>query len=73
MVAGGLRDRQNPRAQSCEFGLHVVGRPGLWPAHFHPHTMVYVPNYDNSMLGCNEVGGQAFVIPVDDKLAIKTK
>jgi hypothetical protein len=48
--------------------------------------MVYVPNYDNSMLGCNEVGGHlpaifdgartlfaAVVIPVDDKLAIKTK
>jgi hypothetical protein len=47
----------------------VCGRPDT----FTLHTMVYVPNYDNSMLGCNEVGGQAFVIPVDDKLAIKTK
>src|SRR5260370_7286231 len=58
----------------------VWGRAGL----FHTHMMVYAPNYDNGMLGGNEIGGHlpaifddagtpfaAVVIPVDDKLAFK--
>jgi hypothetical protein len=56
--------------------------PGFGP--WHPHMMVYVPYYENSMLGGNEVGGHAapfvagegtpystVMIVVDDKLAIK--
>lgn len=54
---------------------------GAW----HPHVMVFAPYYDNSMLGGNQFGaplpqvtddaGTPFtvvVIPVDDKLAVKT-
>ena len=54
--------------------------------HWHPHMMVFSPNYETSMLGNNPFGaplplvtddaGTAFavvVIPVDDKLAIKAK
>jgi hypothetical protein len=53
---------------------------GAW----HPHMMVYVPYYENSMLGGNEVGGHGapfvvgegtpfstVLIVVDDKFAIK--
>lgn len=52
--------------------------------HWHPHMMVFAPNYENAMLGGNEFGsplpqvtddaGTPFtvvVIPVDDELAIK--
>jgi hypothetical protein len=60
----------------------------LFPAvgHWHPHMMVFVPYYVNTMLGGNEFGsplpvvsddaGTPFtviVIPVDDKLAIKAE
>jgi hypothetical protein len=56
-----------------------LGPPGAW----HPHMMVFAPNYDNAMVGGNAFGsllpqlsddaGTPFavvVIPVDDKLAI---
>jgi len=59
----------------------VLGPVGHW----HPHIMVYLPYYDNSMLGGNDptghlpaVGDDAgtpfavAVIPVDDRLAIKS-
>jgi len=55
---------------------------GAW----HPHVMVFAPYYDNSMIGGNQFGaplpqvtddaGTPFavvVIPVDDKLAVKTE
>jgi len=54
---------------------------GAW----HPHMMVYTPNYENSMLGDNAPdsglpivgnGGTPFavtVIPVDDRLAVKAR
>ena len=54
--------------------------------HWHPHMMVFCPNYENSMLGGNPFGaplpivtddaGTPFavvVIPVDDRLAIKAQ
>jgi hypothetical protein len=56
---------------------------GLGP--WHPHMMVYTPNYENSMLGGNEPnsglpivgkGGTQFaetIIPVDDRLAVKAR
>jgi hypothetical protein len=62
---------------------HNLG-PGI--GHWHPHLMVFAPYYDNSMLGANAFGspfpqlsddaGTPFavvVIPVDDKLAVKTR
>jgi hypothetical protein len=58
---------------------------GAGIGHWHPHMMVFSPFYKNSMLGDNEFGqplpivtddaGTPFtvvVIPVDDKLAIKS-
>jgi hypothetical protein len=57
--------------------------PGI--GHWHPHMMVFAPYYDNTMLGGNQFGhvfpqvsddaGTPFtvvVIPVDDRLAIKS-
>jgi hypothetical protein len=54
--------------------------------HWHPHIMIFAPYYDNSMVGGNSFGapypqlsddaGTPFsvvVIPVDDKLAVKTE
>lgn len=59
---------------------HLASGIGAW----HPHMMVFAPNYDNSMVGGNEFAsllpqvtddaGTPFtvvVIPVDDKLAVK--
>jgi hypothetical protein len=59
----------------------------LGPAgHWHPHMMIYAPDYDNSMLGNSPFGGHlpvvgddagtpfsVVVIPVDDSLAIKAR
>lgn len=75
-----------PRRDSVTFAY-------MWSAHqhlgpgigaWHPHMMVFAPNYDNSMVGGNEFGsalpqlsddaGTPFsvvVIPVDDKLAVQ--
>ncbi len=60
----------------------VLGPAGHW----HPHMMVYLPYYENSMLGNNHPGshlpaigddaGTPFAvrtIPVDDKLARKAR
>jgi hypothetical protein len=59
-----------------------LGPPGAW----HPHLMIFAPNYTNDMVGGNAFGsplpqvtddaGTPFtvvVIPVDDKLAITPK
>ena len=58
---------------------------GLGLGAWHPHMMVYTPNYENSLLGGNEPdsglpivvnGGTQFaetVIPVDDRLAVKAR
>jgi hypothetical protein len=58
---------------------HLASGIGAW----HPHMMVFAPNYENAMLGGHEFGsplpqvtddaGTPFtvvVIPVDDKLAV---
>ena len=60
----------------------ILGPSGHW----HPHMMVYLPYYENSMLGDNDSGshlptvgddaGTPFavgVIPVDDKLFVKVR
>lgn len=60
----------------------ILGSVGHW----HPHMMVYLPYYENSMLGNNDPGshlptigndaGTPFavgVIPVDDKLFVKVR
>ena len=74
-----------PKRSQVSFGYMWSADQVLGPAgHWHPHVMVYAPNYDNPMLGGNEVGGHhpslsddagtpfsVVVIPVDEKLAIK--
>ncbi len=60
----------------------VLGPAGHW----HPHLMVYLPYYENSMLGNNEVAGMlpfvsddagtpfaVGIIAMDDKMAIKAR
>ena len=59
---------------------HIGPQAGPW----HPHMMVYIPYYENRLLGNNPVGDHRtpfvvgdgtpysiVMIPVDDKLAIK--
>jgi hypothetical protein len=75
-----------PRRETTTFAY-------MWSAHqhlasgidaWHPHVMIFVPNYENSMVGGNPFGsplpqvsddaGTSFtvvVIPVDDKLAVR--
>ena len=76
-----------PKRDSVSFAYMWSADQILGPAgHWHPHMMVYLPYYENSMLGNNQPGshipsigddaGTPFavgVIPVDDKLAIKTR
>ena len=73
---------------------HEVSFAYMWSAdqilgpfgHWHPHVMVFAPNYVNSMIGGNEdfhhlpaVGDDSgtpfavITIPVDESLAIKSK
>jgi hypothetical protein len=76
-----------PKRDAVSFGYMWSADQVLGPAgHWHPHVMVYAPNYENPMLGGNEFGGHlpavtddagtpfsVVVIPVDDKLAIKAR
>ncbi|MGA7241895.1 MAG: hypothetical protein WBX19_01880 [Terracidiphilus sp.] len=74
-----------PKRAGVSFAYMWSADQILGPAgHWHPHMMIYAPNYDNSMLGNNPFGshlpvvgddaGTPFavvVIPVDESLAIK--
>ncbi len=74
-----------PKRSEVSFGYMWSADQVLGPAgHFHPHIMIYAPNYDNSMIGNTEADGHlpaisddagspfaVVIIPVDDKLAIK--
>ena len=74
-----------PKRESVSFGYMWSADQVLGPGgHWHPHIMIYAPNYENAMLGSNEMGSHlpavtddagtpftVIVIPVDDKLAIK--
>lgn len=74
-----------PRRDAVSFAYMWSADQVLGPVgHWHPHMMVFVPNYDNAMLGGNAPGstlpvvgddaGTPFavlVIPVDHSLAIK--
>jgi hypothetical protein len=75
-----------PKREEVSFGYMWSADQVLGPAgHWHPHVMVYAPNYDNSMLGGNEIGhlpsvsddsGTPFsvvIIPVSDDLAVKAR
>ena len=76
-----------PKRDEVSFGYMWSADQVLGPAgHWHPHVMVYAPNYENPMLGGNDLAGHlpsvsddagtpfaVVVIPVDDKLAIKAR
>ena len=76
-----------PKRGEVSFGYMWSADQVLGPAgHWHPHVMVFAPNYENPMLGPNELGGHlpvvsddagtpfaVVVIPVDDKSAIKAR
>lgn len=76
-----------PKREGVTFAYMWSADQNLGPVgHWHPHVMVFSPYYDNSMIGGNDFGsplpvvtddaGTPFavvVIPVDDKLAIKSK
>jgi hypothetical protein len=76
-----------PKRDGVSFAYMWSADQILGPAgHWHPHMMVYLPYYENSMLGDNDPGshlptvgddaGTPFavgIIPVDDKLFVKVR
>jgi hypothetical protein len=76
-----------PKMEPVAFGYMFSADQnlGLGSGAWHPHMMVYTPNYKNSMLGGNEEGGPlpfiadggtpfaVTVIPVDGRLAVKAR
>jgi hypothetical protein len=77
-----------PKREKVSFAYMWSADQHLGPGvgHWHPHMMVFAPNYENAMLGGNDFAkpipfvsddeGTPFavvVIPVDDKLAIKAR
>jgi len=76
-----------PKMEPVAFGYMFSADSDLGPGFgaWHPHMMVFTPQYENSMLGGNEEGGAlpfvsdggtAFavtVIPVDHRLAVKAR
>lgn len=87
LVEAAYAKGEIPKRAEVSFAYMWSADQILGPAgHWHPHIMVYVPYYENAMLGGNDpmsalptVGddqGTPFaiaVIPVDDKLAIKAR
>src|SRR5216684_3764681 len=77
-----------PKRDGVSFAYMWSADQSLGPGigHWHPHMMVFCPNYENSMVGGNEFGsmlpqvsddaGTPFtvvVIPVDETMAIKAR
>jgi hypothetical protein len=86
-VQAAYTEGEIPKRTEVSFAYMWSADQVLGPAgHWHPHMMVYLPNYENTMLGNNDPGshlpaigddaGTPFavgIIPVDDKLAIKAR
>jgi hypothetical protein len=88
-VAAQYNAGKFPKLESIAFGYMWSADQDTGPGAgaWHPHMMVYAPpNYENSTLGGNEVGGHTapfvaasgpifslVIIPVDDRLAIKAR
>jgi hypothetical protein len=85
-VEGAYKRGDLPKRERVSFAYMWSADQHLGPGigHWHPHMMVFAPNYRNAALGNSEFGrlvpfvsddgGTPFavvVIPVDDKLAIK--
>jgi hypothetical protein len=76
-----------PRTEAVSFAYMFSADSDLGPGFgaWHPHMMVFTPNYENSALGGNDEGGPlpfvadggtpfaVTVIPVDDRLAVKAR
>jgi hypothetical protein len=76
-----------PKRDQVSFAYMWSADQVLGPAgHWHPHIMIYAPNYENVMLGGNEMGshlpavtddaGTPFavvIIPVSEELAVKVR
>lgn len=76
-----------PKRAEVSFAYMWSADQVLGPAgHWHPHMMVYLPYYDNSTFGNNEIPGvlpfvsddaetpfAVGIIAVDDKLAVKAQ
>ena len=76
-----------PERDEVSFGYMWSADQVLGPGgHWHPHVMIFAPNYENSMIGGNELGSHfpvvsddagtpfaVIVIPVSDELAIKAR
>jgi hypothetical protein len=76
-----------PKMEAVAFAYMLSADSDLGPGFgaWHPHMMVFTPNYENSMLGGNEEGGvlpfvsdggtpfAVTVIRLDDKLAVKAR
>jgi hypothetical protein len=90
-IAEGVQEayakNQIPKRDGVSFAYMWSADQVLGPSgHWHPHMMIFAPDYENSMLGNNEPGSHlpvvgddagtpfaVLVIPVDDKLAIKAQ
>jgi hypothetical protein len=86
-VQAAYANGEIPKRTEVSFAYMWSADQVLGPAgHWHPHLMVYLPYYENSMLGNNEVPGTlpfvsddagtpfaVGIIAVDDKLAIKAR
>jgi hypothetical protein len=86
-VQAAYANGEIPKRAEASFAYMWSADQVLGPVgHWHPHMMVYLPNYENSMLGNNDpashlpgIGDDAGTpfavgtIPVDDKLAIKAR
>jgi len=76
-----------PKRTAVSFAYMWSADQVLGPAgHWHPHLMVYLPYYENAMLGNNEVPGMlpfvsddagtpfaVGIIAMDDKVALKAR
>jgi len=76
-----------PKRDQVSFGYMWSADQVLGPAgHWHPHVMIFAPNYENPMIGGNEMGSHlpavsddagtpfaVIVIPVSDELAVKIR
>ena len=87
-IAAAYANGQLPKREVA--GLAYMWSAEMWLASgvgaFHPHMMVFAPNYTNAMVGNNAFGGMVpflsddagtpfavIVIPVDPTLAIKVQ
>jgi len=87
-IAGGVQAAYARGAENGDGGIwvHLSCGPGPGVGAWHPHMIVYIPYYENAMLGGNQLGGAlpivgddsgtpfgVTVIPVEHNLAVKAQ